>query len=247
LLHGDLEDLRSELVSLSVVTDPFGEYVSDYLRECFADVVTPFKQHFIIDLSRPRDEFVSNHHRRNARNALQAVDVETCQDSAQLLEEWIELYEHLIERHRIEGISAFSRESFAKQFRVPGIIIFRASLGGVTVGMTLWYMQGEVGYYHLGAYSAEGYELRASFALFWTAIKYFADHGSRWLDLGGGAGIKPDGTDGLSRFKAGWSTRTRTAYFCGRIFDHEKYCAITKATGIAASSYFPAYRLGEFQ
>lgn len=67
-----------------------------------------------------------------------------------------------------------------------------------------------------------------------------------WLDLGAGAGMANDGTNGLSLYKRGWSTDTRTVYLCGRIFDHKRYAEIVKAKGIAATDYFPAYRKGEF-
>ena len=96
------------------------------------------------------------------------------------------------------------------------------------------------------AYSAAGYELRASFALFGYSIEYFAQHGIEWLDLGAGAGIGTDAKSGLNRFKQGWSTDTRTAYFCGRIFDQERYQEIIKAMNVGPTNYFPAYRAGEF-
>ena len=57
--------------------------------------------------------------------------------------------------------------------------------------------------------------------------------------------INNDGTDGLSRFKRGWSTGTRTAYFCGRIFDHARYSEIMSVEGGGTTDYFPAYRKGE--
>jgi len=245
-LHVDLEDIGNELVSLSLVTDPFGEYDAAYLHRCFKDLVIPFKEHFIIDLCRSIDTFVSSHHRRYARKALKDVYVERCQDPSQFLNEWVNLYANLIETHNIKGILAFSHSAFAKQLSVPGIVVFRAVYEETTVGMLLWYVQGEVGYYHLGASSDHGYELRASFALFWSAIEYFAANGLRWLNLGAGAGVESSGADGLSRFKRGWSTGTRTAYFCGRIFDHARYSEIVKAKGIPATDYFPAYRKGEF-
>ena len=62
-----------------------------------------------------------------------------------------------------------------------------------------------------------------------------------------GAGVEANSTDGLSRFKKGWSTGTRTVYFCGRIFNHTKYSEIVRAKGISVSNYFPAYRRGEFR
>jgi hypothetical protein len=242
----DLDGLGDSLVSLALVADPFGEYDEAYLKDCFGDVVAPFKQHFVVDLSRPLDSFVHPHHRRNARKALREVLVEICAEPATALGNWIALYGVLIERHGIRGIGAFSEESFARQLSVPGIKVLSAVYCGTTVGMLLWYVQNEVAYYHLGAYSERGYELRASYALFSYAIEYFAGRGLRWLNLGGGAGSTKEVTSGLTRFKEGWSTGVRTAYFCGRIFDRKKYDAMTKAKGIAATSYFPAYRLGEF-
>jgi len=108
--------------------------------------------------------------------------------------------------------------------------------------MLLWYKQNDIGYYHLGAYNTLGYQKKASFALFNTSIEYFADTGLKWLNLGAGAGISNDAQDGLSRFKSGWSTDTRTAYFCGRIFDKKKYKEITKLKNTPKIDFFPAYR-----
>ena len=116
----------------------------------------------------------------------------------------------------------------------------------MTVGMTLWYVQDTVAYYHLGASSDLGYELRASFALFWLAIEYFASKGLHWLNLGAAAGITSAADNGLSRFKRGWSTGTRTAYVCGGIFAPDKYSELVKATNHPTTKYFPAYRTGEF-
>lgn len=233
------------LVSLALVTDPFGEYDENYLHECFGDVVRPFKEHFVIDLRRQRQTFVSAHHRQNARRALQAVSVENCTPPERFLNEWVELYSTLINRHSIRGITAFSRSAFAAQMSVPGLVTFRAVHRQATVGMALWYVRNGVGYYHLGASTELGYRLRASFAIFWQAIEYFA-HKLEWLNLGAGAGLSPDSLDGLARFKRGWATGTRTAYFCGKIVDREKYWTLASSRNEAPANYFPVYRQGEF-
>lgn len=245
-LYDDLDDIGTDLISLSVVPDPFGDFDKNYLKKCFKAVVIPFKEHFIIDLSRSMNSFVSDHHLRYARKALQSIYVEKCKRPIQFLNECVELYTNLIKRHNIKGILAFSRLAFAKQLTVPGIVVFRAVHEGKTVGMLLWYTQGEVGYYHLGASSEIGYKLRASFALFRFSLEYFANFGLKWLNLGAGAGVKSNGMDGLSQFKRGWSTETSTVYFCGRIFDRKKYAKIVTDKGIASNDYFPAYRRGEF-
>jgi lipid II:glycine glycyltransferase (peptidoglycan interpeptide bridge formation enzyme) len=84
----------------------------------------------------------------------------------------------------------------------------------------------------------------ASYALYWFAIEYF----SQTLDLlniGAGSGIEAK-QDGLSQFKRGWATNTKVAYFCGKIFNQEKYKDIINSLTIESTDYFPAYRMSEF-
>jgi hypothetical protein len=243
----DLEDIADDLVCLSVVTDPFGEYDKALLEECFPDKVMPFKEHFCVDLERPMEDCVRRGHRRKAHKALKLLHVERREDAIGVMDDWMRLYEHLTQRHGITGIRAFSRTAFARQFEVPGLVIFRASYHGSLVGMALLYVQGNVAYSHLMACSPLGYEMNSSSALYWRSIEYFRGRGLKWLDLGAGAGLSANGGDGLTRFKQGWSTGTRTAYFCGRIFDRETYDRIVKTQGIQDRVYFPAYRAGEFR
>lgn len=245
-LRTDLQEIKDELISVSLVTDPFGEIDTDYLRDCFPDIVKPFKQHFVTDLERPLESFVHPHHLRNVRKALQLVQVERCLAPLEFLDDWLDLYQTLIDRYQITGIAAFSRASFAAQLSVPGISAFRATENGATVGMLLWYEQGNRAYYHLGAYSNRGYEVGASFALFDYALRYFCSRQLKWLNLGAGAGTS-DSDSGLTRFKQGWSNGVRTAYFCGRIFARDKYEQLVAQTSTHSTDYFPAYRLGEFK
>jgi hypothetical protein len=171
--------------------------------------------------------------------------VEPCTEPSQFLDEWLELYGNLIRRHHITGLRAFSRAAFERQLGIPGTVLLRAISGGTTIGADWYFVQGDVAYNHLAACAPAGYELGASYALKWAAIEYLAGR-ARWLDLGGGAGLATDGTDGLSLFKRGWSTGTRVAYFCGRVLDRERYESIVLARGGPPTTYFPAYRDGEF-
>ncbi len=236
----DLEDLQDGLVSLVLVTDPFSSPDFGHLDQLFNAGVTAFKRHHIVELGHSIDEFVSRHHKRNAFKALESVTVEQIGEPELFLDDWEEMYDVLRIRHDIQGIAAFSRQSFERQFRVPGLIAFRAEVDGVTTGMLLWYVQNNIAYYHLGAYSTKGYELKVSFALFWEAISWFRGKVG-WLDLGAGAGIG-SGAGGLDRFKEGWATGSRTAYLCRHIFQRDAYEQIVKETGTRGASYFPAYR-----
>ncbi len=240
-LREDLESLKGALVSLTLVTDPMGDYTPGELSECFPDLCRAYKEHFVVDLSVPLDRFVAKTHARYARKASHDVRVAIAEEPLLLLDAWVGLYANLVARHGIQGIGAFSRESFAQQLQVPGLVAFAALHGGETVGMILFYVKGERAYYHLAAYSDRGYELRASYALFATALGYFAAR-LRWVNLGAGAGIVGDANDGLSRFKRGWSTGARPAYLCGRIFDRYLYDEISRSRHATVNGYFPLYR-----
>ncbi len=245
-LEADLNELRDELVCLSLVTDPFGEYEADDLKTCFTHKVVPFKKHFVADLSKPFTDSVSKHHRYYAQRALRDIEVELCDEPLQFLDTWCELYSHLSERHGLKGMKAFSRKAFEQQLAVPGILMLRAIHEGETVGAHLWYHQGEIIHSHLAAVNSRGYELMASYALYWTALESFSKT-ARWLNFGAGAGLDNNEDDGLTRFKRGWTTTTRTAYFCARIFDPEKYESLCGARELSTEiNYFPAYRAGEF-
>lgn len=241
-LSADLAELQ-DLVSASLVADPFGNHDVRLLRECFPDVMIPFKHHFVADLSRDPSEFVAKHHQRNARYALDHVEMERCVVPTDHAMAWSELYDNLIRRHSIEGIAAFSPLALRSQLAIPGIEMFRAVIGAQTVGAVLWMVQNQIAYYHLAAYSEAGYDAKASFGLFWTSLHYFSGKGVRWLSFGGGPSVREGEDNGLVRFKRGWSTGTRMAYFCGRILNPAAYASLAKSR--SATNFFPAYRQHE--
>ncbi len=245
-LNKDIEDLNKELVSVSIVTDPFGNFTLPYLQQCFPDVTIPFKRHYVIDLQKEMEEHISSHHQRNVKKSIKNIQVKKYENPINALDDWVQLYTVLIERHKIKGIAKFSSAAFLKQLKIPGIIAFRAFVENKTIGILLWFTQGDIAYYHLGAYSDLGYKLRASFSLFWRSIQYFSETNLKWLSLGAGAGLSNDKPDGLNRFKQGWATDTKLTYFCGKILNHDKYSTILNKLNISDSNYFPAYRSGEF-
>jgi hypothetical protein len=244
-LYRDLHELEGDLVSIAMVADPFGSYERDGLLDCFPDRLIAYKDHYVLDIERFSRDRLPLNHIRNLRRAERHLDVELCEPPENHLDDWVSLYANLVERRGIRGIQAFSREAFRRQLQVPGMVALRASLGAKPVGMTLWYLQGDVAYYHLGAWDDTGYRLGASFVLFAGAVEALEPR-ARWLDLGGGAGAAANHSDGLTRFKRGWATGVRTAYFCGRILNRERYAEVAQAAGSRRTDYFPVYRGGEF-
>lgn len=244
-LKGDLDALAAHEISVALVTDPFGEYDEATLRDCFVHKVMPYKAHFVADLQRRPETFVTKHHRYYTQRALKDVELERCDEPIRFLDEWSALYDHLIARHHLRGIKAFSRAAFRAQLAVPGAVMLRATHAGEAVGAHLWYVQNGVVHSHLAAANALGYDFQVSYALYWFALETFAGQAA-WINFGAGAGVNSDGKDGLTQFKRGWATETRLTYFCGRIFDQEKYAEALAARGLHDDDYFPAYRKGEF-
>ena len=245
-LASDLEALANGLVSVAAAPDPLGAYTLSDLRHTFPDLVVHFKDHYVADLSRPRNEIVSQHRRRDAERALGTLEIEFSSEPIRYLDEFMNLFDAAVQKFRMNGIRAFSRSSIAKQFAVPGCYISLARYGGEVVAAETFFVQGDTAYAHIAALSDAGRKLGASLALHYADIDYYAGK-ARWLDWGGDAGIA--GRQGpLGHFKRGFSTETRPAYFCGRIFDRERYDLLARARGIAVEreSYFPAYRKGEF-
>ena len=242
-LPQDLEAASAAgLVSVTAVTDPLGAYDEALLKSCFSRAA-PYKEHFIADLTAPLESFVSKSHRQNARRALRKVSVEVCEEPLRYLDDWVELYGVLAQKHGITGLRAFSRESFEQQFQVPGLVMFRAADEDGTVGLDLWYVDGDAAQGHLAAFSDRGYAKSASYATKWTLLNHFAGK-LRWVNFGGVAGAAGGQGGGLAHFKQGWSTTSRPTYICGRVFDEQAYRQLTR--GLPETSYFPAYRGGEF-
>lgn len=235
----DAAALASAAASLTLVTDPFADVAPRTLAEAFPDLCIPYKRHYV---ARPGTEPADDHHRRNVRAGLRNAEVEIEEQAEGWLPDWLRLYDHLVLRHAIDGVARFSPESFARQFRVPGMLVARATVAGDVVGMTLWAVDGERAYYHLGAYDERGYRARASYAMFSRVFAALAARGVREVGLGAGAGER-DSSAGLERFKRGWATETRQVYLCGRILDPAAYAAACRSRGrLGTAGFFPAYR-----
>ena len=96
-LAADLDELEGTAVSVVVVADPLSGVGEPELRRAFPDHLAPFKRHHLRDLDRP--DKPPAHHRRHIRRASEAVEVEVCAEPLRYLDDWVELYAGLVERH----------------------------------------------------------------------------------------------------------------------------------------------------
>lgn len=236
----DLRDVQDGLVSVVAVTDPFDEGQVEAFSSAF-DMVRPYKDHFVIETGAPAASFARRSHREQALRSLRKVQVEVCADPVAWLDEWVRLFGVLAERHAITGMRRFSRAAFERQLAVPGLVMFRAEAEGRTVGLDLWYLQGEVAQGHLVAFDETGYRLRASYATKWEMIRYFSDK-VRYINLG--AGRNADASDGLSQFKQGFANQRKRSWICGSVVDRQAYERLS-AGAAGPVGYFPAYRAAD--
>jgi hypothetical protein len=224
------------LVSIGLVPDPATAPSMAELQDAFG-LCVPFKTHLLVDYS--REVQFSRHHRGKVRRALEKVSVEAV-SLADHLDAWCGLYDNLIERHEIDGLSAFSREAFARLAQVEGLTAVAAFAGDAIVSMHLWVADAAsgVGYSLLAATSPEGYRRSAAYAVNDVSIRLLSH--LKCVNLGGGAGIQAE-EDGLTYFKRGFSNTEVQAHFCGAILDEARYGALSGGLATPAIP-FPAYR-----
>ena len=233
-------DHLTAIVSVAVVPDLFSFGSASILSTSF-DSVIPFKTHYLTDLEIGFGRYLHRHHRRYASKGLSNFDVVRASDPVAYGSEWAEIYQHLVVRHRISRLSAFTPNSLSRQLEVPGCLYFRAVRDAVVHGAMVCYLDRGVAYAHLISTTAVGQKLSAQYALYWTAIEH-CRRLARWFVLGSVPSLSiGQENSGLALFKAGWATATCQGYFCGHVIDPKRYEALCALLGRGGSN-FPAYR-----
>jgi len=243
-LTDDFSTLKNDLVSISVVVEPLSAPALPQLKLAF-DFVDDYKTHYLLDLSKPLLSAISKNTRKNARRALRNLSVESDIAPNIDIDEWVQLYKCLIEHHHINDLRKFSRQAFEKQIAIPKTHFFKVLYQDSIVNGLLFYLQNGVAYSHLSASTPKGYKLSASYAAKWTAINSLSEK-VKFINFGGGQSSNKTELSGLDLFKEGWSNQTGQSYFCGSVLNVDKYAKITAMKGKLNSTWFPAYREGEF-
>lgn len=228
---------QAGLVAAILVVDGLSGPPASVLQRDFP-FARPFKTHYLVD-RRFGPYKPTEHHRYEVRRALkrgvQVAPVQLCD----ILDAWSELYDELIEIRRITGVQKFSRASFEALVNCDGLHVVAAYLGGKIAACHLWFQHKEILWSHLAATSALGYKNGASFAIYDYSISNFA---GTIVDLGGSPGLGDAASDGLARFKAGFSNRTQRTHLYGAVLDPDLYKVLCARQGTSDSDYFPAYR-----
>jgi hypothetical protein len=230
---------RLGLVSIVLVVDSILSPELAALERVF-DFTRAFKLHYMHDRNVPRVVY-SKHHRYEVRRAHRGVRIERF-NLADRLHEWVDLYRNLLARHESStAIHAFPRLHHEILARLPGTIAIGAFADDRLVSCHLWVCEGDHAMSHLAASNAEGYDLRAAYAVNDASIELLAQ--VRTLNFGGGAGALQDSTSGLVRFKRGFANKIAPSYLCGKVLNADAYAELSREAGVLIeSAYFPSYR-----
>ena len=223
------------LVSLVLVPDPLASPDEARLSAAFG-FCRPFKTHYVVD--RAAGPYApSKHHRAEIRRAQRRCRVEIV-SLADHLGDWTRLYDGLVERRAISGVAAFHEAYFVALSRETRMIALAAYVDEEISAMAIWFEHAGIAYNHLGASNALGYASGANYALYDAAIAHFSQAAK--LNLGGGAGLRDDPSDGLAFFKRGFANAEARAMLCGAVLDHARYAALVQDR--PQTDYFPSYR-----
>jgi hypothetical protein len=208
-LAADLTILRDAgAVSLTMVTDPLGGLESDLLTRFCQPIARPYKAHYLVSLN--ADNFGSTHHRRNARRSSRQTLFSVCQQPDAELQNWCDLYERLAERHNITRPARFSRQAFAQQLALPGVLLIQArNTDDELLGMQFWFHDQAKAWHHLSGYNPAGYrQVGVSYGLMNFALSALKSRGVQVANLGAGAGLQAD-----ANLYGQLSDEHRTSYF----------------------------------
>lgn len=231
-------------VSFVAVAEPMLTRDIDGLRAGFRAIARPFKRHFVVDPRLPEDERLSKHHVAELRRARSFATFEVVHP-ADGRADFVRLYDGLVRRLALSGAAAFPAASLAAQLELGGALGVRAvEADGRTTAYALMLRDGPFAWYHLAAQDELGRKHLAGYGALAEALRLLAEEDVRLVDLGAGAGLDEDATDGLAKWKSGFTSPKSEgdhpiAWLVGRVIDPLAYAALSSGR---ETQFFPRYR-----
>jgi hypothetical protein len=204
-----LDELRAAgVVAVSLVTDPLWCPEPDVLAAGFT-VCRPFKTSYYVDRA-SAPVHITKRHRNMVNRARRAGEVRELA-LADHLDRWLELYAGNVAERRIP--QPFGASYFRHLARdVDGLSTVAVVVGDEIAAMTLWLRHDDILYFYDGASSATGFATSAAYAAFAHVVETATD--CRYVFLGGSADFHDDPTDGLAKFKRGFSNASTLSHLC---------------------------------
>ncbi len=182
-----------------------------------------------IPLDRPTNEIFANFRsslRRNIRKAIRnEVGFEEVTHDLDL-EDFIGLYQGMVQRKGLEASYLFSKEYFERILDLEETRVFATKVEGNIANYILVFDSPPLLHYHLGATREAYYSLNVNPYCFYRILEFFEGSMEEFF-LGGGASMAED--DPLFRFKSKFSDRILPFYIGGMVHDRTSYDALCKA------------------
>ena len=231
-------------ITTTVISDPLNNN-AEWFR---GNYIENYKQHAVVCLPNWSSTIYPENHKRNIKKGQKEEDFLVSEvvtfDPKNLVGDFKRVYNILIERHNIaqDAWTHYSEDQIEQLLNVPGAVLFRTSFheddedNGKTAGYSLFFIDGDNVYYHIGCQTELGYKNNSNFIMMDTAIRFFQRLGLKYLEIG----ASPDGGGGgLKRFKEGFANETRTNRIIKVIHDQDKYNELCKDK---SGDFFPLYR-----
>lgn len=245
--EGFYDDLRDkDHVSATLILSPLFDLpygVSD-LKERDWDIIKDYKEHYIVDLSKPI--WMASDHWDKVRTFAKtgyevSMRVLYPHNVVDYARRFHKLYQTLVKKRGIEGVTNFSEQSIIRQFQVPGLLVFEVlDERGDPMAIRTFYLDGQDNcYFHLGAASHKAFAKAPghSQAIHYEAITYLKQLGLSKLVLGS---IPDVGGEGLRSFKQGFSNmETKTNLIVMKVLNQDIYDKLVSSRN---TEYVPPYR-----
>ncbi|MEM7327813.1 MAG: GNAT family N-acetyltransferase [Pseudomonadota bacterium] len=230
----------SAAVTISFILSPFQSEQTIDLQDW--DVLTPFKEHIVLDLTEDWRRRVSKKTRYCIRRSEELHRTIIAPKTVETATLFHKLYAHTVRRHSVIGVQNFSVDAIHAQLMTPGTFVLQSFHEGECSGFLIGVNNKDHANYHLVAIAPEHYNKLTNYALLNAAIAFCASNGVRYFNLGGGAGLTSDASDGLYRFKRRWSANSLNTHLCGKILRPSVYAALTEGQDDPPRPFFPQYR-----
>lgn len=232
---------ESGAVAISFVAGPF---CSTHELDAMSSwtVVRPFKTHLAIELDGDWRRQIAKKTRYYVRKGRDIHETLIANADRALAQSFYEMYQSTVRRHRITGVQRFSTDAILAQMQSPGTFVVRSVAGNKTSGLLICIRNHDHANYHLIAIDDVYYHRSTNAVLLMAAAEYCEELGERYLNIGGGAGMSSDATDGLYQFKRRWTPHQRRTYICGQILDYATYEHLCSKSKCSHGEFFPGYR-----
>lgn len=237
----DIDALKRESdVSLTLRTNIFDHEKLSEVKSTF-DIVSPFKTHYVADLTTPWREFVSRRCRRYAAKAESFFEISVVDEASRYASLLMSLNQNILNRVSATSNPDLTLSVFQKLLKLPESVLIVARDEFGVQGLAFYLTSGDYVLAHTLGATDEGRAKSVVYGLYGHALDYFQDN-MHMIDFGGNVGATDNTNSSLSAFKNAWSNHTQQSYICGKILDPDLYMQLSQRSRNSITNYFPRYR-----